>query len=412
VRILRRRSLERRLFAWLLVLALVPSLVLVVGGTWAARGSLEWTGAVAPWDRVAESGRALFEAAAPAASADPELAAALEQHRSELSGSLTLARRWAFLGDRLATALPWISGLLTLLVALLALIASRSVARVLSRPIADLHDWAARLGREEPLPPATDAERREVREVRALRAALRTASTELTAARQRTLEAERLRLWGEIARRVAHEMKNALTPLALAARRLQGGRGDAEAGAIVVEETRRLEELARQFAALGRLPEGPRSPVDLAELLGGLLAADVPPDADARLTAQPDLPHITGHYDSLLRAFRNLLRNAVEASDGPARIDVQLSAGAGDVVEVSVADRGRGLPPGAETLIFEPDFTTKSSGTGLGLALVRQAVSAHGGEVLARARDGGGAVITVRLPATPELQPANHRKGA
>ncbi|HEY8375188.1 MAG TPA: HAMP domain-containing sensor histidine kinase, partial [Nannocystis sp.] len=102
-----------------------------------------------------------------------------------------------------------------------------------------------------------------------------------------------------------------------------------------------------------------------------------------------------------LRAFRNLIRNAVEAMEGserPRRIDVGIRVTDGKLV-VAIGDSGSGLPEGAGDRIFEPDYTTKSRGTGLGLALVRQAVAAHGGEVLARNRPGGGAEFVVRLPA-------------
>ena len=251
-------------------------------------------------------------------------------------------------------------------------------------------------------------EAREVAEVRALRAAFRRAESELADARRRALSAERVRIWGEMARRVAHEMKNPLTPLRLAAHRLARSQGESpdweEPVAVIMEETERLEELAKQFAALGRPPAGPTSAVDIRELMTGLLATDVPPGVAATLEADDDLPLVDGHYEALLRAFRNLIRNAVESmegSDRPRRVDVVVRASDGHVV-VSVGDAGPGLPEGVEARLFEPDYTTKSRGTGLGLALVRQAVVAHGGEVRARSREEGGAEFVVRLPIAAE----------
>ncbi len=401
---LRRQGLERRLFGWMLVLALTPALVLVLTGVWLWAGSRDWVGTLGPWDRVAESGRAVFDAAAAVAETDSVLAAALERHREELSASLRLARRWAFLERRVAAMVPGLALGLALVVGGLALVVSRRVARGLARPIGELVDWAGRLGREEPLPAPSPRESREVVEVRALRAAFRRAAGELADARRRALEAERVRVWGEMARRVAHEMKNPLTPLRLAAHRLARSQGQAsdweEPVAVIIEETERLEELAQQFAALGRPPAGPTSPIDVRELVAGLLATDVPPGVVATLDADDELPLVDGHYDALLRAFRNLIRNAVEAmsgSDRPRRIDVAVRAADGQLV-VSIGDAGPGLPEGAGDRIFEPDFTTKSRGTGLGLALVRQAVAAHGGEVVARSRPEGGAEFMVRLP--------------
>lgn len=408
---MKRRSLERRLFGWLLVLALVPAMVLLAGVVWLWSDALDRIGTLGPWAQVAQSGRALIEAAEAVAGSDPALAEAVEAHRRELSASLTLARRWEYVGGRIARGLPFVGLGLAGVLALVALGASRRLARELARPIGELVGWTERLAREEALPPETAAEARDMPEVRALRSAMRRAASELAEARRRALEAERLRVWGEMARRVAHEMKNSLTPLRLAAHRLGPLRADGgepgESVEVIEEEIARLEELAKQFSLLGRPPEGPRSPVDLRELWSGLMATDVPPGIETELSADPALPLVNAHYDALLRAFRNLLRNAVEALAGldrPGRIEVRLAlAGGGaegeELVEVVVSDNGRGLPEGVGDRIFEPDFTTRSNGTGLGLALVRQAVTAHGGTVFARQRPGGGAEFVVRLPA-------------
>ena len=398
----RAGPLERRLFAWLLVLAIVPPFVLLAAGTWIGAGSVGWVAALEPWDRVARSGRVLFDAVAADSARDPHVGVAVARHRQELSESLVLARRWSFVAHRVSALLPLFALTLAALLTALALAVSRRLARELARPIAELVDWTERIGREEALPPPGPAEAGEVREVQALRAAARRAVEALADARRRALEAERIRVWGEMARRVAHEMKNPLTPLRLAAHRLEGHGSDlAEPLAVIREETARLEELAQQFAALGRPPEGPTSPIDLAELLGSLLASDVPPGIETGLEAEPGVPLVEGHYDSLVRAFRNLVRNAVDAvsgSQGVRAIRARVTAAEDRVVAV-VEDTGPGLPADAGERIFEPDFTTKSRGAGLGLTLVRQAVRADGGEVRAWTRPEGGAAFEVRLPA-------------
>jgi len=405
----RAGPLERRLFGWLLLVAVVPPFVLLALGTWIGAGTVGWVATLEPWERVAESGRMLFDAAARDSARDPVLAAAVAQHREDLSRSLVLARRWSYVAHRMARLLPAFALTLAALLAALALAVARLLARELARPIAELVEWTERIGREQALPPPGPGEAGEVREVQALRAAARRAVAALSEARLRALEAERIRAWGEMARRVAHEMKNPLTPLRLAAHRLAGVSPElVEPLAVIREETTRLEELAQQFAALGRPPQGPTSPVDVAELLGSLLASDVPPGIETELVAEQGIALVEGHYDGLVRSFRNVVRNAVDAIQGTGeagRIRATVTAQGDDVVAL-VEDTGPGLPPGAGDRIFEPDFTTRSRGTGLGLALVRQGVAADGGEVRAWTRPEGGAAFEVRLPAASPVEPA------
>jgi signal transduction histidine kinase len=404
-KLLRLDRLERRLFGWLLLLTLVPMFALLGTGYLITARSLQWVGTLGPWDRVAESGRALVEAIDSAAPGDSALAAASAIHRDELSQSIVLARRWRFVGERIATVLPVLAFLLAILLASLALWVGRRLSVQLARPINELAQWADLLATGQALPPAQPHEQNEVREVRALRAAMRLAAVRITEARTRALETERVRAWGEMARRVAHEMKNPLTPIRLASHRLAAH--PEAAGAlrepieVIGEEVARLDELARQFAVLGRPSSGPPSDVDLRELLEDLLRSDVPANVTTHLDVKADVPLLRAHYDALQRAFRNLIRNAIEAMagvpEGTAALTIDV-ARRGDSVRISVSDTGSGIPADRIERIFEPDFTLKAGGTGLGLAVVRQAVAAHGGTVRARHRSSGGAEFIVELP--------------
>ena len=163
---------------------------------------------------------------------------------------------------------------------------------------------------------------------------------------------------------------------------------------VLSSETDRLERLAREFADFGRLPEGPPSEIDMVELLDELARTAVPPGVSVRLTANGGRRTVMGHYEPLRRAFANLLRNAAEAMQGRGAIDVGLTGDARGVA-VTIADHGPGIPPELRHKVFEPYFTTKPDGTGLGLALVRQTLEAHRGTVTVSETPGGGATFAV-----------------
>jgi signal transduction histidine kinase len=159
--------------------------------------------------------------------------------------------------------------------------------------------------------------------------------------------------------------------------------------------------MAKEFTQFGRLPEGPPSEIDLRELVDDVLRSSLPESMRGRVDARQGAPTIIGHYEPLRRAFDNLVRNAVEACDGQGTVDVRLAPSGDTAVTVSVMDHGPGIPPDVAGRIFEPYYTGKPDGTGLGLALVRQAVEAHGGRISVSPTPGGGATFTMELPRQP-----------
>ncbi len=251
-----------------------------------------------------------------------------------------------------------------------------------------------------------------------LRNAFRTMASELATARTREVEAAQLRAFRDLARQVAHELKNPLTPLRFASSRLaQEARPDQrELLEIIDGESERIEQMARDFATLGRLPEGPPAPVDLGELVETLVKGTTPPGIDVRIERPPDLPMVSAHYEPLRRALHNLVLNACDAceavgaatpslGDAPSGrrpgITIALrsvASGAAPAVEVVIRDTGVGIPPAQLGRIFEPYFTTKVKGTGLGLALVRQTIHDHGGSIAVASEPGRGTTFTVTLP--------------
>jgi signal transduction histidine kinase len=221
--------------------------------------------------------------------------------------------------------------------------------------------------------------------------------------RRAALEAERFSAMRETARQVAHELKNPLTPIRFAVDRLRREAPPTlqESIEVLSVESARLEELARSFAQFGRLPEGPRAPVDLGELARYTARSSVPSGVPVDVSVGDDVPLIDGHHEALARALSNVMLNAVEAckEGGSIAIDVsRIARNGGAAVALSVRDTGCGIPADRLARIWEPYVTYKAGGTGLGLAIARQTVLAHNGEVTAESEPGRGTVVRFILP--------------
>jgi signal transduction histidine kinase len=289
-----------------------------------------------------------------------------------------------------------------------ALLTARWLSREFGRPIGELAGWTQRIAREEPLPPPSDSGDGDLSEIATLRSALRDMAEQIAEGRRRAVESARLRSWTTLARSVAHELKNPLTPMRMAAATLGRDRegAEAEAAAVLRQEIDRLDEMARTFSQYGRMPEGPPSRVAIRELLESL--ARQHESHAVPVVVSGEEVEVLAHHAALERAIRNLLVNAVEAHEASrdegappddAVVGVELSVRREEGwTVIRVADHGPGIPAELLEEIWNPDVTTKRRGTGLGLALVRQAVEHHGGSVSAANRDGGGAVFTLRLP--------------
>lgn len=395
-----RPSFERRLLLALVLFSVIPSVLLIWGGSYLVAEVLELHASGATFERIAASGRDLLSLAEQ--SGDEDLTRAAARHRAVLSSSLMQSGRWDYLNERVLGMIPYFGVLLAAFLMWLAVRAARGIARELARPINELVGWAGVIARDEPLPAERDGDGTGPGELAALRRAFRAMASELAASRERAIETERARTWVTMARSVAHELKNSLTPLRLAARSLQARVGDApetrEPIEVIAEEAERLDALARAFSQFGRLPEGPLSEVDVVELLEHLLRTHLPAEIDRRLVADPEVPHVHGHHEVLSRAFANVLLNAGEAVGGAdGAVEVVVTHGT-DGVTIVIRDSGPGICAEDLDRVWDPDFTTKARGTGLGLALVRQAVHAHRGSIGIANSAAGGAEITITLP--------------
>ena len=391
---------RRRIFVVLVVMTAVPITAAVVGWVLTVRAVAPVSGPRAALEQVAASAREMIDRL-DTLHLSPAERAAYTAHLRAVSSSLTLARRADTYLRYYTAGFAVAVVLLGALVLFTAVRLAGHLSRQLSRPIDELVGWTGFIRRREALPSGPPP--RGAPEFASLRQALRELAETLAAARERELESERLRAFREVARRVAHEIKNPLTSMRIAVDQLGRVAPPDPRTAVAVEvlaaETNRLERLAKEFADLGRLPEGPQSEVDLVELVEELARTSVPEGVAVRVSANGGGRRtVQGYYEPLRRAFANLLRNASEAMGGRGAIDVAVTAHPGGGVAVAIADHGPGVAEELRPRVFEPYFTTKADGTGLGLALVRQTVEAHGGAITLAQTPGGGATFTLAFP--------------
>jgi signal transduction histidine kinase len=390
-----------RLFLILLGFALIPTIVLAAAWEMTVVRALPLLGTTPAMETIAATGdRAI--SAARTAPLSPAQRALLDEHQRSLDEGLLRGRQMEFLMTRRAPAVAALAALGAAL--LFGVVASRvagHLSRNLSRPLSELVGWTETIGRGEPLPEGPP--RKGAPEFVVLRNRMREMATELRLGRARAVEAERATALRESARQVAHELKNPLTPIRFAIARLRREAPDAlgETIDVLEAETKRLEEMARNFALFGRLPEGPRAPVDLGELMRAATRSAVPAETPVVVTVAEDVPMVPGHVDALGRALTNVLLNAVEASAPGSPVEVsarRAPLNGRPMVEVSVRDNGVGIPQDRISRIWEPYFTHKPGGTGLGLAIVRQTLLAHDGAVAAESTAGSGTTIRLFLP--------------
>ena len=413
-----------RLVLILSLFAIVPALVLTLLWSGTVSSVLPFVTGQAAWDSVAASGEKAI-AAARQSPLTPAQKRAIDTHERELRTSVEQARRYSFLAERTVRAIA-VAGVLALLI--LTGAASRvagHLSRQLSRPLDELVRWTDLIGHGQPLPPppertvlsrerlngddgptmvVTQSRVRGAPEFETLRRSMREMVSELERGRQQAVEAERLHAFRESARRVAHEIKNPLTPIRFALARLRGHAPPAlqEDVSVIAMESDRLDRMAKSFAEFGRLPEGPAAEIDIGELVRYTARSSVPPGIALDLQIEENLPRVHGHNGALAGALSNVLLNAVDASGDHGRITVTARTARLDgreAVRISVADNGKGIAPQNLETIWEPYVTNKPGGTGLGLAIARQAIWAHDGTVNATSTLGEGTEIQFTIPA-------------
>jgi signal transduction histidine kinase len=232
---------------------------------------------------------------------------------------------------------------------------------------------------------------------------------ELVAQRERLVQAERVAAWRELARRLAHELKNPLFPLQITVENMQRARAGhpeqfdevfREGSATLLAELTNLKQIVARFSDFAKMPAPQMEPVDFNKLAADALKLLEPQLAKAgiapKLELDPGVRPVQADPEQMTRALRNLVLNAIDAMPGGGALTVRTSA-LPSGVRLEVSDTGQGLKPEECERLFTPYYTTKTHGTGLGLAIVQSVVSDHRGRIYVESQPGKGATFRIEL---------------
>ncbi|HUR32973.1 MAG TPA: ATP-binding protein [Vicinamibacterales bacterium] len=225
------------------------------------------------------------------------------------------------------------------------------------------------------------------------------------------IRAQKVAAWREVARRLAHEIKNPLTPIQLSAERLRRHFADAPSGAralveectgTIVGEVESLKGLVDEFSQFARMPAPRAAPTDVHALITSALSLYDGIFTDVEFVTQfgADLPLVRIDPEQIRRVIINVVDNAIEAMDRQGRIVIETGHDEPNhVVKVVIADNGPGIPADEREKLFLPYYSTKRRGSGLGLAIVRRIIAEHGGSIEASDNEPSGTRFTIELPS-------------
>jgi len=224
-------------------------------------------------------------------------------------------------------------------------------------------------------------------------------------------KAQRMAAWREVARRIAHEVKNPLTPIKLSAQRLRRKYADQvvkdnsvfmECTQTIIDQVDQIRNLVNEFSSFARLPAATPEPCHLPELVEEAVALyrEAQPDIIFEIHSGPDIPQLSLDPQQMKRIMINLIDNAIAAMDGKGTIGVTLSFDPIlKIVRLEVSDTGSGISPEGKIRLFEPYFSTKKTGMGLGLSIVSTIVEDHNGFIRVQDNQPKGTKFIVELPA-------------
>jgi len=303
---------------------------------------------------------------------------------------------------------------------LVAVLASLWFAARVTRPVVSLAEAARRVAAGD-LGAKVEVESSD--ELGELAASFNRMTEDLVQQKDRTLQAERVAAWRELARRLAHELKNPLFPLQVTVENLMRAKQKSpemfeevfhEGTATLLAEINNLKMIIGRFSEFSRMPQPQRKPTQVNEVVRSVLRvfdaqlqqAQLQDKDKKQISVRTELaealPEISADPDLLHRALQNLVLNAIDAMPQGGVLAIRTEA-MGDWVELSVSDTGSGLTQEECGRLFTPYYTTKQHGTGLGLAIVQSVVSDHGGKISVESTQEKGTTFRIELPCQPPL---------
>jgi signal transduction histidine kinase len=291
---------------------------------------------------------------------------------------------------------------------LVAILASLWFAARVTKPVVSLAEAARRVAAGD-LYAKVDVQSSD--ELGELATAFNRMTEDLLQQKERTLQAERVAAWRELARRLAHELKNPLFPLQVTVENLIRAKEKApemfeevfrEGTATLLAEVNNLKTIIGRFSEFSRMPQPHRKSTQLNEIVRSVLRvfqAQLKEKSQiaVRTELESELPEISADSDMLHRALSNLVLNAIDALPQGGEI-IARTKSFGNRVELSLSDTGAGLTPEECERLFTPYYTTKQHGTGLGLAIVQSVVSDHGGRISVESTKQNGTTFRIELP--------------
>ena len=228
---------------------------------------------------------------------------------------------------------------------------------------------------------------------------------------ERRLAAERLAAWGDVARYVTHEIKNPLFPIRLSIENLQRayqGRGNqstafddifVQCTDIVIEEVERLQRLVDEFHRFARMPHADRKLSDLNQVVQNVmnLYAESVENIQIKGSLALDLPPLFLDSEQITQALENLIQNAIEAIPDRGTLNISTQLVNEEKIQIKIQDTGIGMSPETRSQIFAPYYTTKDTGTGLGMAIVQRIINDHDGEIFVESKEGIGTTVSIEL---------------